>query len=368
MTGRLRTEADLLRTLEHGCYTVPELYRLAEDAGLADRPGARTIIQDGQQQYKRRVRSALQSLKRQGRAHPAGERAAWLINGCTGRPRRALLVWLPREPSQVELVLGEAADVLAQADEPIDLIVADPPWALGRGDQRSAYQRTYGRNHGQVMPGYIDVDPAEYADFTAHWIAAAGHALRPGGYLAVVTGAQQAARVQVAAEDVAGLTYVNSIAVTRTFGLFATRRFVHQHHRVTLMTRGTLNSSLRVFHRPEEMPRGRTGQIYAVDVWTDIPEQRRRGLLRYDNALAHALISRVIRATTDEYHLVADPFLGSGATAVACLTTRRRFYGGDANAESLRFAMARILAETIPALFPDVEHLAQFPAGAQRRR
>jgi hypothetical protein len=228
----LRTESDLLRTLEAGCYTLPELYRLAEQAGLADRPGARTVIQDGQEQYKRRVRSALQALKRQGHVRQAGDRkAAWLIEGTTAAPRRALLVWLPSDPSQVELVLGEAATVLAQADEPIDLIVADPPWALGRASSRSAYRRVYGRDQDRVVGGYVEVDPGEYAEFTARWVAAAGAALRPGGCLAVITGAQQAARVQVAAEDVAGLTYVNvnSIAVARQFGLFATRRYVHQH-------------------------------------------------------------------------------------------------------------------------------------------
>ncbi|MEN3308847.1 MAG: hypothetical protein V7603_5049 [Micromonosporaceae bacterium] len=360
VTRPLRTEADLLRTLAAGTYTLPELYRLAVGAGLAERPGGRTVIQDGQEQYKRRVRSALQALKRTGRARPAGDRAAWLIEGSTERPRRSLLVWLPNDPSQVELVLGAAADVLARADEPIDLIVADPPWALGRADAASAYRRTYGRDHDQVISGYVEVDPDEYAEFTATWIGAAGAALRPGGYLAVVTGAQQAARIQVVAEDVAGLTYVNSIAVARAFGLYTTRRFVHQHHTVTLLTRGPLDSPLRTFHRPAEMPRGRTGQIYAVDVWSDLPEERRRGLLRYDNALSTALVSRVIRATTDETDLVADPFLGSGTTAVACLRERRRFYGGDLNPHALRFTMARVLAEVAPALRADVQQLALF--------
>lgn len=361
----LRTEADLLCTLDAGCYTLPELYRLAERVGLADRPGARTVIQDGQEQYKRRLRSALQTLKRQGRARPAGTaKAAWLIEGATSRPRRALLVWLPGDPTQVELVLGAAATVLAQADEPIDLIVADPPWALGRADHRSAYRRTYRRNHNQVIGGYVEVDPDEYADFTAHWITAATGALRPGGYLAVVTGGQQAARVQVSAEAT-GLTYVNSIAVARQFGLYSTRRYVHQHHRVTLMTKGPLDSSLRTFHRPPEMPHGRTGQVYAVDVWNDIPEQRRPGLLRYDNALPVPLVSRVVRSTTNESDLVADPFLGSGTTAVACMQDQRRFYGGDLNPNSLRFTMARILAEVTPVLYPDVEQLTLFdPATA----
>lgn len=348
--GELRTEADLLRMLGTGTYSLTELYRRAEAAGLADRPGGRKRIQDGKEQYKRRVRSALQTLRRQGRAQRVGDgEAAWLIEGTTQTPRRSLFVWLPGDPSQLEFVLGHAGEVLARCDEPIDLIVADPPYALGRGDRRSAYRRTYARNHNQVIDGYVDVDPAEYADFTANWVTAAAAALRPGGYLAVVTGAQQSARVQITGEA-AGLTYVNSIVVPRPFGLYCTRRFVHQHHRITLLTAGRLDSARRVFHRPPEMPRGRHGEVYAVDVWADIPQEQRRGLLRYDNALHPDLPSRLIRSTTNPGDLVADPFLGSGATAVACLSTGRRFYGGDLNPHSLRFAMGRILAEVVPAI------------------
>lgn len=347
----LRTEADLLRTLERGTYTLPELYALAEEAGLADRPGGRTIIQDGREQYRRRIRSALQTLRRQGRARQAGKdgRAAWVIEGTRDTPRRALFVWLPSEMGELEFVLGDVAEVLGRLDEPVDLILADPPYGLRRGDRDAAYRRTYRRDHSRVVPGYVDVDPSEYADFTARWIAEAGKVLRPGGYLAVVTGPQQAARVQVAAEDM-GLTYVNSIAVHRKFGMYCTRRYVHQHHRITLMTHGPLDSARRVFHRPEEMPRGRSGEIYAVDVWPDIAEERRNGLLRYDNALPVPLASRVIRSTTNEGDLVATPFLGSGTEAVAALLNRRRFYGGDLNPNALRFAMGRILAEVIPAM------------------
>lgn len=348
-TGPLRTEADLLRTLEAGTYTVQDLYRRAEAAGLADRPDGRKVIRDGQRKYQHRVRSALQTLRRQGRARRVdGGEAAWLIEGTTAAPRRALFVWLPSDPSQIELVLGKAADVLRQAGEPIDLIVADPPWALGRDKAGSAYRRVYGRNHDQVVDGYVDVDPAEYADFTAEWVTAAAEVLRPGGHLAVVTGPQQAARVQTVAEDVAGLTYVNSIVVPRRFGVYTTRKFVHQHYRITLLTRGKLESRRRVFHRPEEMPRGRNGEIYAVDVWDGMPEERRNGKLRYDNMLHPEVPSRVIRSTTNAGDLVADPFNGGGSTLVACLMTGRRFFGGDENPGSLRFTMGRVLAEVIP--------------------
>jgi hypothetical protein len=46
------------------------LYGLAEDAGLAARPGGRKVRQDGQKRYIRRIRSAVQALARAGRARP----------------------------------------------------------------------------------------------------------------------------------------------------------------------------------------------------------------------------------------------------------------------------------------------------------
>lgn len=344
----LRNEGDLVRALAGGTYTLPDLYRIAEAVGLADRPGGRKRIQDGKEQYRRRVRSALYAARDRGRAARVGEgEAGWLIEGTVEKPRRALFVWLPGDPHQIELVLGRAADVLARCDEPIDLVVADPPWALGRGDTGSAYQRTYRRDHARVVPGYVEVSPEAYADFTAEWIAAAEAAIRPGGYLAIITGAQQAARVQVTGED-AGLTYVNSIAVPRKFGMYCTRRFVHQHNTVTLLTKGPLDSPARTFHRPEEMPRGRAGEVYAVDVWDDIPKMERPGLLRYDNALHPLVVSRTVRSTTNPGDLVTDPFTGGGTTPEVCLTEGRRFYGGDANPNSLRYTMARILTEVVP--------------------
>jgi methylase of polypeptide subunit release factors len=340
----------MLRALAQGTYSLSALYRLAEDEGLADRPGGRTIIQDGAQQYRRRVRSALQQLRREGRARRMGE-GVWAVEGHVERPRRCLLLFLPDEPGHVELVLGDAAEVLRRADEPVDLIVADPPWALDRGGDTAAYRRTYRRDADRVVGGYVEIDPDEYAEFTARWMTAAADALRPGGCLAVVTGAQQAARVQTVGEDDAGLTYVNSIAVQRTFPMYVTRRFVHAHNTVTVLTKGPLDTPLRFFERPDELPRGRSGEVYALDIWPDIPDERRPGRLRYDNALHPRLVRRLVRSCSRgaedpaDADLVADPFLGSGTTAVVCLREGRRFYGGDLNPEALRFTMARILDE-----------------------
>ena len=69
----LRTEADMVRALGSGTYTLSELYELAETAGLAERDGGRDLVQDGQERFKRRVRNALQALKRTGSARQQRE-------------------------------------------------------------------------------------------------------------------------------------------------------------------------------------------------------------------------------------------------------------------------------------------------------
>lgn len=346
----LRTAADLVRTLGAGTYRLQDVYRLAEQHGLADRAGARDDAGDGQAKYKRDVRAALYAEERRRRSRARRtDQATWLIDGTPEHPRRALFVWLPRDPGRLELVLGEATRVLAEADEPIDLVFADPPWALARGEQGAAYQRVYRRDRSKVMPGYQEVPDSRYTAFTAEWVAAAVAALRPGGYLAAVAGPQRAARIQCAAED-AGLTYVNSITVGRRFGVHSTRRLTHQHYVISLLTKGPLDSPRRVFHQLPEFPRGRNGGKYGVDVWDDIPAVNRVGLLRWDNMLHPMLPGRVIRLVTDAGDLVCDPFVGGGSTVEACLKTGRRFYGGDESEQALRFAMARLLSEVVPAL------------------
>ncbi len=209
--------------------------------------------------------------------------------------------------------------------------------------------------HEMVVDGYVDVPADEYAEFTHRWIEAAAGALRTnGGYLAIITGPQQAARVQVAGED-AGLTYVNQIVAKRVFSLRTTRRLSHAHHVVTLMCSGPLESPDRHYACPDDLPKAQSGADYGLDWWDDIPKYERRGLVKYDNALHPTLVRRVVQATTpgEWQALVADPFLGSGTTAKVCLEGRRRFYGGDLNPESLRFTMARLLAErNAPQLLP----------------
>lgn len=358
-----RTEASVLA--EHrGTFTLDELYRAVHDAGpdVSARDDGNTVVHGSSDtRWRRRVRGALQSMKRQGRAHRTTH-GVWVIDGTPEAPTRAVLIRLDGRLDALELRLSDAADLLAGMDEPCDLILTDPPYGLGvgQGSHLDTGHRIYGRDQSKVVDGYRDVDPAHYRDFTARWVTAAAQALRPGGYLSVVTGPQQSAWVQTAAED-AGLTYCNSISVGRIFALRTTRRFAHSHWRVTVLCSGPLRSPDRVFTPPADLPPARSGRPYPLDLWplgsvgrADAP----RGALRYPNSLPLRLVDRLIGAftrpasTTSTPDLVCDPFVGSGTTAVAAWQRGLRFVGADLNPAALAFTAARLSVTVDPGLSP----------------
>lgn len=356
----LRSEADVVDTLAGRAVTLEELYAACEEAGVTGRDSGRTPIpgHGSDTVWRRRVRNRLQALKASGRAERVGD-ATWVIDGSRAAPQRVLLV-ICGEPSGISLALAKATDLLAMG-EGFDMLLTDPPYGLDVQSEtdwvRDRSERVYRRNNAQVIGGYVDVPSAQYGEFTEEWVLAAKAALRPGGYLVVITGPQAAARVQVAAED-AGLEYLNTIVVTRPFALRTTRRYSHAHWAVTVCVAGGIGHPRRYFAVPGDLPRAASGAPYPRSVWNDVPKYERREALRYPaGGLSPVMVRRLLESFTPGPEVgadpwsasVVDPFCGGGTVPVVCYETRRRLLAGDVNPEALRFTMARIAAEHTPA-------------------
>jgi DNA modification methylase len=346
VSGDLVTESDVIRTLGAGTYTLPELYEIvSERANIArDRGLEPTDDQHPTDRvWRRRVRGLLQNLRGKGTAERVGQ-CVWAIRGSREQPQQLILIARGGSLQQIELLLKDAVALLCELEEPADLVLCDPPYALRRGTSESSANRLYERNRRQVIGGYVDVPAEEYREFTFGWVAAAARALRPAGQLVAITGPQQAAIVQYAAED-NGLQWVNSIPAYRKFALRTTRRFACSHWQVTIMCRGRQQDSRRVFNTPEDLPKARSGVDYPLDWWPENGTADRPGLLRYDNSLPLRLILRAIEACSNRGELVVDPCVGSGTTAIAARRLARRCIAGDTNPLALRFTAARLLAE-----------------------
>jgi methylase of polypeptide subunit release factors len=355
---KLVTEADAIRALENGTHTLASIYSFTAERVDTRRDGGHDEIHPGDLRWKRRVRGGLETMRRTGHADRIG-RTVWAIHGTPVRPQRLLLIVAGATPLDFELRLAAAVDLLRDLDEPADLVLCDPPYALGRGEGRHyADGNGYRRDHNKIVGGYTDIDPAQYADFTHAWVTAAARSLRPGGQLAVVTGPQRTGVVQCAAET-AGLTWVCKIAAGRQFPIATKRRPAPAHWDITVMCRGAVSSPRRVFHPPVDLPAARSGHPYPRDWWPAEYNGRadRPGLLRYDNSLPLRMVLRIVRAFSDPGALVVDPCLGGGTSAVACWQAKRRFIGSDVNPGALMFTGARLLAEHA---WPDDKNPALF--------
>ena len=211
----LATEADVVRTLRAGTYTLRELYDLCEQQTDTGRDGGHDPVPGhaGDHRWKHRVRGALASLRRAGRADRIS-RTTWAIQGTPQRPSRLLLIvaGATRATSSCAWKPPPACWPARRARRPHPV---RPALRAGpRPGRRFSDGNGYRRDHTRIVPGYVDVEPANYEAFTREWSDAAAAALRPGGQLAVITGPQRAAIVQCAAEN-AGLTWVTTIAARR---------------------------------------------------------------------------------------------------------------------------------------------------------
>lgn len=82
-------------------------------------------------------------------------------------------------------------------------------------------------------------------------------------------------------------------------------------------------------------------------VWDDIPPVNpvAKDRQNYPTQKPEDLISRIIKASTNEGDLVFDCFMGSGTTQVAALHNNRRFIGADINLGAIQTTTKRILNE-----------------------
>jgi DNA modification methylase len=357
----------MIQTLDRAVYHLDDLADAAEQIGLADRDGGRGRRKRGDTVFRHRVRSALDGERRCGRARPLGD-AYCVIDGPPHRPSGAVFVFLGRL-SDITLAVGAAAEVARRIGEPAALVFCDPPWQRGVGQGRDGREDAdwYRRSRSLLIPGYQDVPAgADYYEWSLEWITAAAGVLRPGGHLAVVTGPQESAAVQLAAEH-AGLRFTNSVVVPRVNGVAPTRhRFATAHFRLTVMTAA---GGTPEFNTIPEMGVDERGRPHPRDVWPPVLPHYARGRLRYPNQLPLPFADQVIRVLSGPGDLVADFFTGAGAVPKICLFRDRRCVASDINPHAVRFTMAAItsivsarLAEQAqapplfggPGLFPEL--------------
>jgi site-specific DNA-methyltransferase (adenine-specific) len=226
-------------------------------------------------------------------------------------------------------------------DGSVDLVVADPPYGLGKD---------YG-NDSDRLSG------AAYLDFSRRWADAVIPKLKPGGSLYVFLTWQHSPEVFSYLKT--RLLMVNEIIWDRKVPSMggSTRKFSSVHDTIGLFALSKDYyfdlDSVRIAYDPETK-KARTRSIFVGKKWLEIgynPKDvwsvsrlHRQHREREDHPTQKPLeiVERMVLASCPRGGLVLDPFMGSGTTAVAALKHGRRFIGFELNRGYFATARRRV--------------------------
>jgi site-specific DNA-methyltransferase (adenine-specific) len=236
------------------------------------------------------------------------------------------------------LVIGDLFETLPRWSEPLDLIIADPPFNIGF--DKSSHE--YGSSQYKL---YSDNMTDEgYYDFTRRWIETCHGALAPHGTMYVVSGWTNLHHI-LSAVHASPFHLLNHIVWRYTWGVYTKRRFVTSHYHVLLLVKDPKVYKFNRLERYQEDvwdegadpddevdPEPMAGEERWADgdVWF-FPEYNRGNdpdrIKGHPCQLPVKLLRKMILTSSDEGDLVGDVFSGSGGTILASRQTGRRVVG-----------------------------------------
>lgn len=226
-------------------------------------------------------------------------------------------------------------------DSSVDLVVADPPYCLGKD---------YG-NLSDKMEG------GDFLAWTEQWIRAVIPKIKPTGSLYVFATWQYAPEIFCFIKK--RLIMVNEIIWDRRVPSMggSTRKFTSVHDNIGFFARRKDYyfdlDAVRIPYDPATK-KARTRSLFAgakwlelgcnpKDVWSISRLHRIHGEREaHPTQKPLALIERMVKSSCPENGLVLDPFAGSGTTLEAAVKNGRRAAGFELNPEYCRIVEARM--------------------------
>jgi site-specific DNA-methyltransferase (adenine-specific) len=263
-----------------------------------------------------------------------------------GAPASGVLSAIPRLPAGITLhnrdFFAEAANL---PDASIDLILADPPYGLGKD---------YG-NDSDMRSG------DDFLAWTRAWLELAIPKLKPSGSLYVFCTWQYAPEIFCFLKT--KLMMVNEIIWDRRVPSMGgtTRRFTSVHDNIGYFA---VSKDYYFDLDPVRIPydaatkKARSRKLFEGSKWLEIgynPKDvwsvsrlHRQHAERVDHPTQKPLeiVERMVLASCPPGGRVLDPFMGSGTTAVACARQRREFVGYEINETYCTIARERVSAVT----------------------
>jgi DNA modification methylase len=235
--------------------------------------------------------------------------------------------------NRIEVILGDSIQELTRLpQESVDLIIADPPYNLGKDYGNDSDNREFD----------------DYLSFSQKWLREAHRILKQSGTLYVFMGVRFISYIYQILERNLEMEFNSWICWHYTQGLGKKKGFSPRHDDILMFTKSqhyTFNlDSVRV---PQKYYRERNNMRGANpgDVW-------QFSHIHYcnDNRQPHptqkpeGLIERMVLASSNEHDSVLDPFAGSGTTLRVCQQLNRQAVGVEINPDYVSLIKERLSA------------------------
>ena len=231
----------------------------------------------------------------------------------------------------LDIICGDALELFKELDDgSFDLIIADPPYNLGKN---------YGNNFD-----LRDFD--DYLAFSREWLFHARRVLKSTGSLYVFMGVRFISHLYTILERELSFNFNSWIVWHYTQGMGKTRGFSPRHDDILLFTKtGNFTFNLDPVRVPQKYYRSRNNMRGANpgDVWEfSHVHYCNLGRQKHPTQKPEALVERMVSASSNEGDSVLDPFAGSGTTLRVCQQLNRLCTGFEINPEYVTLTEERL--------------------------
>ena len=225
-------------------------------------------------------------------------------------------------------------------NESIDLVFADPPFNLGK-------------DYGEDKDNRND-----YIDWCNKWISECCRVLKQTGSIYIMNIQKNIWIFQKILND--NNFIFRNIIIWKNASMPVKNRYCINYQPIIFYVKTkeyTFNHKAESHYSKSVLPWNRQNKgNLMIDQWNDIPfisggcMASKESILKKDNKskihpcqMPMKLAERCIKFSSNKNDIVLDPFIGIGATALACKKLNRHFIGFDTNKEYIKIAKERLM-------------------------
>lgn len=239
-------------------------------------------------------------------------------------------------------------------DASIDVIIADPPYNLSKGNNlkwdNSVELSGMGGNWNKVMENWDDMTFEDYWHFTEQWLTQAKRILKPTGSMWIFGSYHNIGIINVLCQKL-GIEIINEIVWYKrnAFPNLSGRRLTASHETIIW---GHVGKSKRQYYFDYEYSKNGVfeGDNLKKDgkqmrtVW-DIPNNKEKielGWCEHPTQKPLKILKRILKLASKSGDVMLTPFSGSGSECVAAKMLQRNYIGFETDPKYHEASLKRL--------------------------